>query len=451
MSIQTTFFTSTTRRIALSALAVIIACGIPGICETIFPGTEVFAAPNSSAVTTNDPIYRYKWNLTDGDQPLLNLPDRLNAGIDLSLSFSMGEFEFPLMQSLYYNQTAGKYILMLISKHGRQAEFIDLMRGRSFGQPDGPALNFSDDGANKLLSTEDGTRYSFAAMADGQFHCSQIRDHNGVVINLHYNHAARLAQIDSSGRAINFSYSEDYVTAVTQTWGAGASRKQTWAIADTWALVQPVGLSANSHSEKHIPSNATKSGYTTQMAACDLTLAAIFGGPTAVAAANGFEPRQLGHEYPLYRGDLIGDDGALLRGHLSYAMHLYGSADGTGESALYVPAGFTSHSATPTPTDAAVTFYYPRLGQLTDITLAVFHIADFHLTVEGDRVRIGNIGGPGGSAGNYRHAHIEFYRGKTGLPSLAARARLRIDPAIVFEVSREAVARLSTRTLNAGY
>jgi len=99
---------------------------------------------------------------------------------------------------------------------------------------------------------------------------------------------------------------------------------------------------------------------------------------------------------------------------------------------LYVPAGFSSHSSEPTPTDAAVTFYYPKLGNLTDVTLAVFHVSDFQITSEGDRVRIGNLGGPGGSSPLYRHSHIEFYKGNVGLPAAAARAALRINPAIVF-------------------
>ena len=113
-------------------------------------------------------------------------------------------------------------------------------------------------------------------------------------------------------------------------------------------------------------------------------------------------------------------------------MHLYGSADGTGDSPLYIPVGFTLHSGQPSPTDAAMVFYYPRLGNLTDVTLAVFHVADFQISYEGDRVRIGNIGGPGGSSALYKHSHIEFYRGNTGLPPLGARAGLRIDPATVF-------------------
>ena len=91
-------------------------------------------------------------------------------------------------------------------------------------------------------------------------------------------------------------------------------------------------------------------------------LAAIFGGPGAVAAANGFEPIGLANQYPAYRGDLIGDDGKMRRGHL-FAMHLYGSANGTGDTEIYVPSGFISHSSTPTPTDAAVTFLLSAIGQ----------------------------------------------------------------------------------------
>ena len=82
-----------------------------------------------------------------------------------------------------------------------------------------------------------------------------------------------------------------------------------------------------------------------------------------------------------------------------------------------------------------MSFYYPRLGNLTDVTLVVFHVANFQLSYEAGRVRIGNIGGPGGSIACYRHSHIEFYRGDTGLPSAAARPALRIDPNSVFETT----------------
>jgi len=169
-------------------------------------------------------------------------------------------------------------------------------------------------------------------------------------------------------------------------------------------------------------------------------LAGILGESGAVAAANGFEPVGLASHYPIYRGDLRGADGLTRRGHLSYAMHLYGTPDGTGSTALYVPEGFVSHSKTPTPSDAAITFFYPRLGSLTNITVAVFHIANFVIAPEDGRVRIGDIGGRGGSYQYYKHSHIEFYRGNVGLPSAKARPTLRIDPAVVFRSGLENIA-----------
>jgi hypothetical protein len=342
---------------------------------------------------------------------------------------------------------------MVIAKQGRRAQFIDL---NTTQRQLGGGLKFSENGRDRLLRTKEGTLYTFAPLGDGELHCSRIKDRNGLVLNLHYNQQASLEEIeDASGRSIGFSYTEDYVSAITQTWGPRAEKKQTWAVADDRTLTaRPMtSLTSAPAFAKHIPSNATKASYTAQMAASDLTLAAIFGDAGTIAAANGFEPPQLGSQYPLYRGDLIGDDGRLRRGHLSFAMHLYGSADGTGESALYVPAGFTSHSSIPTPTDSAVTFYYPRLGRLTNVTLAVFHIANFQLSDEGERVRIGNIGGPGGSIGTYKHSHIEFYLGNSGgLPAAAARAHLRVDPATVFNVTREAIARVRvSQTQHGGF
>ncbi|MEP6911305.1 MAG: hypothetical protein ABI923_01040 [bacterium] len=393
---------------------------------------------NGEVFSENGSISTYHWNLKDEALPLISLPDPLREGLDLSLTYSMGQFQFPLFQSLYFNESVGKYILMVIPKQGRRAQFIDLDPGQVRGQFEargGSRLFLKDEGNFKLLSTSDGTVYTFAQFADGQLHCIQINDRDGLVIDLRYTNESSIDTIsDHSGRTVSFSYTNDYVSSVTQTWGADQGKlTKIWAIAfrnTSMSTFNRVNVSAGV--AKHIPTNALKPRYTDQMEASDWMLAKIFGGRGAVAAANGFEPTRLVSQYPLYRGDLISDGGKILRGHLSFAMHLYGSEDGTRETELYVPLGFTSNSSEPTPTDAAVTFYYPKLGDLTDVTLAVFHISNFHLSSEGGRMRIGSIGGPGGSIGSYRHAHIEFYRGNTGLPSTSSRVKLRIDPVTVF-------------------
>lgn len=449
------FFSRSLLIIALAVSAIAIAAELRPAAfsssETETASSEARRATASANGSAKRTMPGYRWNLADSGLPLISLPEHIDGGLDLSLTYSLDQFEFPLFQSLYYNQRAGKYILMVIPKDGgsgqannarelpaRRAEFVDLEPVSGRAQFEGkPGLRLIDKGSIKLLSTSDGTLYTFATLRDGELHCSQIRDRNGVVLDLKYTNDSSIETIaDALGRSVRFGYTDHYVSAITQTWIVDSAKlRKTWAIAAEVrfahrpaAYAGPIGAGAG----KHIPSNATKPTYTRAMAESDAALAALFGGTGAIAAANSFEPAGLGDHYPLYRGDLTGDDGQILRGHLSFAMHLYGSADGTGETEVYVPAGFTSHSNEPTPTDAVVTFYYPRLGNLSNVTLAVFHVANFQLLPEAGRVRIGNIGGRGGSASSYRHSHLEFYRGDTGLPTLAAREQLRIDPATVF-------------------
>ena len=184
--------------------------------------------------------------------------------------------------------------------------------------------------------------------------------------------------------------------------------------------------------QKPIPSNAVTPNYTPEMAACDRNIAAIFGGSGAVAAANGFEPPGLSSKYPGYRGDVVGANGQIYPGHLTYSAHIYGNTEGTGSGDLYVPAGGRRTSG-PSPTDAVVTFYYSQLGSQSNVTLAVFHVGDYGISSAGTRVRIGTIGGRGGGEDpSYVHSHIEIYKGNVRLPALNARAGLRINPASVF-------------------
>jgi hypothetical protein len=184
---------------------------------------------------------------------------------------------------------------------------------------------------------------------------------------------------------------------------------------------------------KQIPLGAITPVYTLEMRDVDLRLARMFGGEGALAAGSGFDLLGLGESYALYRGDLIGDNGMLCAGHLSWAIHLYGSEDGRVDTSVYVPAGFKRSSKEPGPVDGAVIFYYPRFGLLGSVTLVAFHVRDFELKREGSRVRIGWTGGRGGSAESYRHSHLEAYYGDVGLPSAEVRGQLRIKPSLLLE------------------
>ena len=386
------------------------------------------------------PAPAFKWNVSAKELPLWGLNEsNLAIGFEQSLGFSAAQFDFLIFKALTFDEEHGSYLLPTISRHSRSHSFIEFVPGNSpnlYSSADGVELQ--DRGTLKVVKTTDGTKYLFVRYPDDEFRCAMIRDANGKTLNLLYTANGLLLHglVDSTGRTVTFNYGRQGIESVTQTWMADSRGfTKTWVVGEEKPgdVSTKYAHAAPSKTGKFLPSNAMVNAYTDSMASSDKLLARIFGGPTAVVGGNGFEPAGLAAAYPLYRGDIRGDDGKVRRGHLSYAMHIYGSPDGTGDSALYVPAGFTAHSAEPSPTDAAVLFYYPRLGNLKDVTLAVFHVTNFKLVAEGERVRIGNLGGPGGSTTYYKHSHIEFYQGNvSSLPANAARVGLRIDPATVF-------------------
>jgi hypothetical protein len=383
----------------------------------------------------------YRWNLHDVQRPLLNLAAQVKPDIDLALTYPLDRFAFPILQVLAFDAQSAKYTLQLLPAPGGAARSVDLPQtgfAGHYASTDGSNLRLIDNKGVQIIRTRDETEYTFVHFTDGTIRCIRVKANSGSLISLVYTRDNLIhALVDSSGRTLEFNYEGHHLASITQTWTVnGVLTIRNWYIGTRndqgqYAPVRYVPAAVIT-STKLVPNNAITPEYTSVMEHSDRLLASIFGGPGAVAAANGFEPIALGDQYPLYRGDITADDGRVLRGHLSFAMHLYGNANGTGDSALYVPAGFTSHSNVPSPTDAVITFYYPRLGNLTNVTLAVFHVANFQIVSEGARVRIGNIGGPGGDTLCYKHSHIEFYLGNTGLPASTARPSLRIDPATVF-------------------
>jgi len=76
----------------------------------------------------------------------------------------MDQFQFPLFQSLYYNERAGKYILMVMPKDGGRAEFIDLanVKDRSqFEAKGNSSLRLEEKGY--VSHTVDGRTYVYQA------------------------------------------------------------------------------------------------------------------------------------------------------------------------------------------------------------------------------------------------------------------------------------------------
>lgn len=179
------------------------------LSSAVFTSSSVLAKANgiskSETTTPNESAPAYHWNLNDGNLPLITMADHIAGGVDFSITYSMDQFEFPLFQSLYYNERIGKYILIVMPKQGRRAEFIDLSPLEGWAQVEATGnapLRLVDKGYAKQISTKDGTIYIFTTFEDDELHCTQIRDRDGLVINLRYtNEAAIDSIVDHSFRS----------------------------------------------------------------------------------------------------------------------------------------------------------------------------------------------------------------------------------------------------------
>jgi RHS repeat-associated protein len=168
---------------------------------------------------------------------------------------------------------------------------------------------------------------------------------------------------------------------------------------------------------------------TKQGGPCDRKIRDIFADDDAQAAASGFEPT--GFSDAWRNGQDRSRAGGPLPnqwGHLNgYSAHIYGSSPGTSDTTLYVPGNFDSYTR-PSGNDAVATFHYAQLGNQTNVTLAVYHVANFGIQRnnrnEAGSVRIGMSGGPGGQDFGYRHSHLEVHSGR-GLPPFDGRNRTR--------------------------
>jgi len=99
--------------------------------------------------------------------------------------------------------------------------------------------------------------------------------------------------------------------------------------------------------------------------------------------------------------------------HLFNSPHLSGSSTGTANTDIYVPGNFQGQPTRPSAGAGVVLINYAQLGNLPNVTLAIYHVGNFGVQRMPDgRVRIGTTGGPGGRDAGNLHSHFEIWNGR---------------------------------------
>jgi RHS repeat-associated protein len=173
---------------------------------------------------------------------------------------------------------------------------------------------------------------------------------------------------------------------------------------------------------------------------CEQRLGKMFGDPGAVMRTTydfnggyrGRNPQAAAKFSRNERGDM--GNKFFDSEHLFNFPHLSGNLAGTATTNIYIPSNYVQGTITkPTKDDNIVTAYYKRFGTEKDVTLAIFHVADYGVRNVAGRLRIGTTGGLGGNSnGVNMHSHFELWRGRGYRPPGPSRDAARIPFTPVF-------------------
>ena len=151
---------------------------------------------------------------------------------------------------------------------------------------------------------------------------------------------------------------------------------------------------------------------------CERKLAGIFGGLGAIMRTRYDSDGQYRGRNPELAARVAANTAQMGTSvfdaeHLYNFPHLSGNLAGTTNTDIYVPGNYQGQPTRPSPTAGVVLINYAQLGDLSNVTLAIYHVGNFGVQRMPDgRVRIGTTGGPGGSdAGNF-HSHFEIWNGR---------------------------------------
>jgi YD repeat-containing protein len=147
---------------------------------------------------------------------------------DPSPGFRLG---FPIIQGRYNDNIAGRNVYLFITAAGRRIELRRVGTTNVYEAGDSSYLQLIDNGGSLLLRTTDGTQMSYGRFGS-DWHCTQIEDRNGNLIQAGYNSFGDLTNVtDTLGRVLTFNYDGNgNLQSITQPWTVnGSSQTHTWA------------------------------------------------------------------------------------------------------------------------------------------------------------------------------------------------------------------------------
>ena len=211
---------TTTKRSSLLVALLVVAFHYD---VTIGPANFVLAdSDNSTGVTA------LSWNKANHEAPFVLLTHGRHSEPAPQLVYPSGDFAFPLLQSLYHDATCDCYTIIVSTGASPALRMVQLWRAPSgfYRTGNGPYLELEDSGSLKLMTALNGTRFLFAEVGDGEWHCVSIRDRAGNYLLIDYRADGFISRLrDSLSRTAIPQYSEGRMVSLTQTWSTRSGQQ----------------------------------------------------------------------------------------------------------------------------------------------------------------------------------------------------------------------------------
>jgi len=160
------------------------------------------------------------WNLKREEAPFVRQAGISDSSFAGPLTAQVGDFSFPLLQSLVFDSSSNCYSLMIRNESGG-LELISLWRTRAgfYRTGNGPYLELENLDSLKSITSMNRTRFIFAQVGDGEWRCVSIHDAQGNYLMMDYRANGMIARLrDSFGREATPVYSDGRLVALTQVW-----------------------------------------------------------------------------------------------------------------------------------------------------------------------------------------------------------------------------------------
>lgn len=168
------------------------------------------------------------WNKANHEAPFLPVPSARHSELAPQLVYPGGDFSFPLLQSLYHDSPSDCYTLTVSMRRSSALRIVHLWRAPLgfYRSGNGPYFELEDSDSLKAVTALNGTRFLFAEVGDGEWHCVSIHDRMGNYLLIDYRADGLISRVrDSLSRTAIPAYSDGRLVSLTQTWTTRSGRR----------------------------------------------------------------------------------------------------------------------------------------------------------------------------------------------------------------------------------